>query len=88
MPQPPPRKDDYGLLGDDSWLETCRVNYRIRAERGRYHVEMIFTDCADPAQMLIRRIDDYPSLRKAELYAGIFLRQIRRDPRGNFPIDR
>ena len=88
MPQPPRRNDDYGLLGDDSWLERCAVSYRIRQQRGRYHVEMIFTDCDDPAQVLVRPIDHYASRRKAELHAELFLRQIRRDPRGTNTKDR
>lgn len=84
----PHDKHDYGLLGEDAWLNDSAVTYRVREADGRWHVEMVFTNTDDPTQMLVRPIDHYPSRARAELFARNFQRQIRRDPRGTPKIHR
>lgn len=73
---------EYDLDGEHAWLNDCVVEYRIHEAKGRWHVSMVFINSEDHNQLLIRPIDDYPTKQKAELFAGIFQRQISRDPRG------
>lgn len=76
--------DEYDLNGDYAWLRDCVVEHRVTEQKGRWLVTIVFIHREDPNQVLLRPIDDYPTKQKAELFAGIFQRQIRRDPRGNF----
>jgi hypothetical protein len=72
------------LHGDAGWLRHCRVTHRIREERGRYWVDMIFTDRDDPMRKLVRPISDHMTRERAEWQANILRRQVSgdaRDPR-------
>lgn len=79
---------EYDLDGDYAWLNDCVVEHRVHEVKGRWHVTMVFINREDPTILLQRAIDDYPTRRKAELFAGVFQRQIRRDPRGTFKLKR
>ena len=80
--------EEYDLEGDYAWLNDSVVEHRIHEANGRWYVTMVFINSEDPNQLLLRPIDNYPSKQKAELFAGIFQRQIRRDPRGNNKLKR
>ncbi|MEQ8704424.1 MAG: hypothetical protein RIC19_10915 [Phaeodactylibacter sp.] len=77
---------DLGFLGEQAgWLKKCLVTHKIKEEKGRFWVVMVFTDRDDPLKKLVRPINDYPSRQKAEWHANIFQRQISADPRDPRP---
>lgn len=79
------RKDTDFLGKQAGWLKDCVVTHKIKEEKGRYWVVMVFTDRNDPMKKLIRPINDYPSRQKAEWHANILQRQISADPRDPRP---
>lgn len=82
MPDDSGHKDDLKFLGAEAgWLKTCIVSHRIREEKGRYWIDMIFTDRDDPLRKLVRPISDHPSRERAEWQANLLQRQISADPR-------
>lgn len=78
---------DLRFLSEDRWLSKAAVRYEIFPQSGRYWVNMIYIAHDNPFHFRIRPIDHYPSLIKAQQFAQIFLRGIRRDPRGTFKTD-
>lgn len=79
-------EDELGFLDDDTdWLKNAVVTHRIREEKGRYWIDMIFTDETTPLRKLIRPINHYATRRKAEWHANILQRQISADPRDPRP---
>lgn len=78
---------DLYFLDEDRWLSNTAVLYDISLQAGRYWVKMIYIAHDNLFRFRIRQIDHYPSLLKAQQFAQIFLRGIRRDPRGTFKID-
>ncbi|MEM9930207.1 MAG: hypothetical protein AAF840_10340 [Bacteroidota bacterium] len=89
MPDQPGQSDDLNeVFKDAEWLKKCVVSHRIREEKGRFWVEMIFTDRHDPLRKLIRPISDHPSRAVAERHADILQRQISADPRDPRPKDK
>ncbi len=74
--------EDFDLLDQEEWTLDSEVRYRILHFRGRWHVYMLFFALEPDLRLLIRRIDHYPSLRRAETFAQIFQRGIRKDARG------
>ncbi len=75
------------ILREEKWLLTAVVLFHIKARLGRYWVSMVYVDSNDPFRFIVRVIDHYPSRQKAEQYARILQRGIRRDPRGTYKID-
>ena len=75
------------ILRQDQWLQNSVVLSRIEARAGRFWVLMIFVDSANPFRLIIRAIDHYPNQQKAEFFANILKRGIRRDPRGTLKLD-
>ncbi|MEM8585672.1 MAG: hypothetical protein AAGF87_15440 [Bacteroidota bacterium] len=80
-------KDLDFLSADPSWLKTCLVSHKIRAEKGRFWIDMIYTDQKDPMRKLIRTISDHPTLTLAQRHADILQRQISADPRDPRKLD-
>jgi len=77
---------DLDFLGKQAdWLKNCIVSHKIKEEKGRYWVVMIFTDRDDSLKKLSRPINHYPSRQKAEWHANILQRQISADPRDPRP---
>ena len=75
-------KGDLFLLLDDRWLPNTEVKSIIYQRKGRWHVDMLFLSLEDPLKIIIRKIDHYHSQKKAETFASIFQRGIRKDARG------
>jgi hypothetical protein len=75
-------KRDLDFLENDQWLHNTEVRYYILERRGRWYVTMIFIAVENPLRFFCRFIDHYESARKAENYAEIFQRSIRKDARG------
>lgn len=78
---------DMRILKEEKWLLTAVVLFRIKVRAGQYWVSMVYVDSNDPFRFIVRVIDHYPSRQKAERFASIFQRGIRRDPRGTYKID-
>lgn len=70
------------IWADDQWTINTEVRYIIWPIRGRWHVYVLFCGLEPPLKMLIRRLDHYPSRARAETFARIFQRGIRKDARG------
>ena len=87
VPQQRGTYSDLQFLQEDRWLSKAAVSYDIFPHAGRYWVNMIYIAHDNPYRFRIRQIDHYPSLLKAQQFAQIFLRGIRRDPRGTFKTD-
>lgn len=86
MAEDPGKKEDLNFLHKDAdWLKSCVVTHEIKEEKGRYWVNMIFTDANDPLKKLVRPISDHPSRAVAERHADILQRQISADPRDPRP---
>ena len=80
-------KADLSLLEQDEWLLNSAVLYQISERKGRFWIIMLYVDYKNPLRFRIRWIDHYPSIRRAEQFAKILQRGIRKDPRGTFKIN-
>lgn len=76
------KASDFFLLENERWIMDTEVKYLIQEVRGRWFVSMLFISLYDPMHMLLRKIDHYHSRQKAETFASIFQRGIRKDARG------
>ena len=75
-------RDDLELLVDDKWMQETEVKYLIQERVGRWHVMMLFISIDEPLKLILRNIDHYHSYERAERFAQIFQRGIRKDARG------
>ena len=82
IPECPAPERDLEVLIDDKWLQDAEVQYLIYGRRGRWYVDMLFFDIHEKLKIRIRKINDYHSRQKAETFASIFQRGIRKDTRG------
>jgi len=73
---------DITVLDEETWIMNTEVLYSIQKMKGRFHVIMLFFSIFDQLKLVVRHIDHYNSRQKAEIYAKIFQRGIRKDPRG------
>ncbi|MEM7371469.1 MAG: hypothetical protein AAF587_22835 [Bacteroidota bacterium] len=80
-------ESDLYLFRDSAWLQNSEVRYALLPKRGRWHVYMLFLSLDEPIKLLIRYLDHYPSKNKAETFARIFQRGIRKDSRGTLKRD-
>lgn len=80
-------KKDLAIFYQTRWLHDTEVKYMIDHRSGRWHLTMIYISIHTPLKLLCRYIDHYESLKKAELYAQIFQRGIRKDARGTLKLD-
>jgi hypothetical protein len=86
MPEQPGKEEELNFLSQETdWLKTAVVSHRIREERGRFWIDMIFSDAEQPLRKLIRPINHYSTREKAEWHANILQRQISADPRDPRP---
>ena len=75
-------RTDLLFLQTDAWLRDTEVRYRIVHTRSRWFLTMVFVAIDNPYRFLCREIDSYESEKKAEIYAQLFQRGIRKDARG------
>ncbi|MEM6764707.1 MAG: hypothetical protein AAF824_08580 [Bacteroidota bacterium] len=82
LPEKKGKETDLFFLRDEKWIQDSEVIYQIREKKGRWHVSMLFFSIYAPMRIIIREIDHYHSQKKAERFASIFQRGIRKDARG------
>lgn len=80
-------KKDLIIFFQNQWLHNTEVKYLIEHRSGRWYLTMIYISIYNPMKMLCHYLDNYESLKKAELYAQIFQRGIRKDARGTLKLD-
>jgi hypothetical protein len=78
---------DLLFLKNDAWLKDTEVRYRIVRNHGRWFLSMLFVWIDNPYRFLCRKIDNYETERKAEMYAQLFQRGIRKDARGTLKMN-
>lgn len=78
---------DLGFLTKAEWLMDSEVKYLIGKYRGMWRLTMVYVYVKQPLQVICRIIDSYTSIKKAETYASIFQRGIRKDARGTLKAD-
>ena len=81
------KEADLTFLKEDDWLHDTAVSDRINQYRGRWYVTMVYVSIHDPLRLVCVELGDYPTSRKATLYANIFKRGIRKDARGTLTIN-
>lgn len=75
-------RDLYFLI-EEAWLMNTQVTPRIHFHRGRWYITMVYTATETPFKLICKELGDYPTKKKASIYAGIFQKVIRKDARGN-----
>lgn len=78
----PAPEGDLAVLKEEKWLQDAEVQYLVYGRNGRWYVDMLFFDIHEKLKIRIRKINDYHSRQKAETFASIFQRGIRKDTRG------
>ena len=73
---------DFQLFQEDEWMQNTEVKYLILRLKGRWHVWIVFFSTKHSMRIIVRNIDHYHSQQKAEVFAQIFQRGIRKDARG------
>ncbi|MEL7123601.1 MAG: hypothetical protein AAFO07_29435 [Bacteroidota bacterium] len=73
---------DLQLLKEDKWLMDTEVRYYLIERRSRWHLTMTFIDVDNSLKFICRKIDSYHSEQKAQTFAKIMQRGIRKDARG------
>ena len=81
-PETTGNKKDLKLLIKDQWLLNTEVKYLLHKKKGLWHLTMIYIAIENPLKFICRKIDQYHSKKKAELFALILQRNIRKDTRG------
>lgn len=81
-PEIPGNSRDLEFLNQDRWLIDSEVKYLLIERNSLIYLYMIFVATKESLQILCRFIDTYSSHRKAETFAKIFQRGIRKDARG------
>ncbi|MEM6726192.1 MAG: hypothetical protein AAF598_19265 [Bacteroidota bacterium] len=87
FPESPGNANDLSFIEDGGWLLNTEVRYLIQERRSRWHVYMVFVAVENPMKLICRHIDSYHSIQKAETFAKIFQRGIRKDARGTLKSD-
>ncbi len=78
----PGDKRDFRLLGEDKWLINTEVRYGLDKVKGMWQLTMIYIALDNPFKCRCQIIDRYVSEKKAETFAKILQRGIRKDARG------
>jgi hypothetical protein len=79
---------DFKLLEEDRWLLNTEVRYLLLRKHRLWHLFMVYIAIDNPLQLLCKQIDVYASQHKAETFAKILQRGIRRDARGTLKMNR
>lgn len=80
--------DDLQVLEKDSWLMDTEVRYLLVKQKGLWQLTMVYIAIDNPLKLFCRKIDAYPSEKKALIYARIMQRGIRKDARGTLKTRR
>ncbi len=81
-PEVPGNSLDLQLLREDKWLMNTEVRYLLQERKSLWYLTMVYIATDNPMKLICRKIDSYSSLKKAETYAKILQRGIRKDARG------
>ncbi|MEM9547368.1 MAG: hypothetical protein AAGA77_15420 [Bacteroidota bacterium] len=73
---------DLKLLEEDKWLMDTEVKYNLSEKRSLWILTMIYISIHNPFKFICKKIDIYNSEKKAETFAKILQRGIRKDARG------
>ena len=84
----PGKKQDTEFLINDKWLMNTEVRYHLQKKKGLWELSMIYIAIENPMKFLFRKIDAYPSEKKALTFAKILQRGVRKDARGTLKSDR
>ena len=79
---------DFGLLQSDRWLMDTEVRYHLQKRKGLWDLTMIYVAIDNPFKLICRKIDSYPSEKKAKIFAEILQRGIRKDARGTLKTNK
>lgn len=80
-PEAKGKKQDLNFLKEDKWLQNTELRYNISERSSRWHVTMIYIAVENPFRFRCRQLQHYDTQRKAETFAEILQRGIRKDPR-------
>jgi hypothetical protein len=78
---------DLTIFHQTRWLHDTEVKYMIDHRSGRWHLTIIYISIHNPLRLICHYLDHYESFKKAELYAQIFQRGIRKDAGGTLKLD-
>lgn len=84
----PGKRSDFKLLEEDSWLMNTEVLYLLQEKKSLWHLTMIYVSTKNPLKFICKKIDTYNSRKKAETFAKILQRGIRKDARGTLKTNR
>ena len=70
------------LIYEDLWLKDTEVQYHLVKVHGLWQLTIIYVALDNPFKRRFRLIDTYASEKKANTYAQILQRAIRKDARG------
>ncbi len=87
-PEKPGQRSDFKILQQDKWLMNTEVQYWLQERKSLWHLTMVYISINNPLQLICRRIDTYNSQKKAETFAKILQRGIRKDARGTLKTNR
>ena len=87
-PEKPGHKRDMDFLKKDEWLMNTEVRYHLQKRKGLWVLSMVYIAVENPMKFLCRKIDAYPSEKKALTFAKILQRGIRKDARGTLKSNR
>lgn len=80
-------KKDLMIFSENLWLHNTEIRYLIDCKKGRWYLSIIYVDIHNPLRLICHYLDHYDTLKKAETYAKIFQRGIRKDARGTLKLD-
>ncbi|MEM9917438.1 MAG: hypothetical protein AAF990_05045 [Bacteroidota bacterium] len=73
---------DLKLLLEDRWLIDTEVRYLLEEKRSLWYLSMLYIAVDNPLKFICKKIDTYPTEKKAKTFAKILQRGIRKDARG------
>jgi len=69
------------------WLKNAAVQSRIEKSKSGWEVSLVFIDCNNPNQVLIRKINTYRTEKLAQIAANYMEQTAAKDPKGTKKID-
>ena len=84
----PGKATDLKVLEEDKWLMNTEVRYNLQKQKGLWQLTMVYIAINNPFKLLCRKIDSYPSEKKAKIFAEILQRGIRKDARGTLKTNK